>query len=169
MSEHELSMPSALYNTIINKSKANYRPTARQPTENRKNIRCTDEEERRKRDWMKAMYTVYTMSWASALLYDGCFIESMPFIDPTHWTTTGNCIFNIRWTRLDWGSFVTNKEIIENSQKTWEVSCTGPLNEAWLDRTVHQIFYNFFFISTHYVLFDMLLPGRWIGRLRFET
>lgn len=75
----------------------------------------------------------------------------------------------IRWTRLDWGSFVTNKEIIENSQKTWEVSCTGPLNEAWLDRTVHQIFYNFFFISTHYVLFDMLLPGRWIGRLRFET
>lgn len=64
------------------------------------------------------MYTVYTISWASALLYDGCSLNQCHLLTPLTGQLTATAYSPIRWTRLDWGSFVTNEEIIENSQKT---------------------------------------------------
>lgn len=91
--------------TIINKSKANYRATVRQTTEkknthiHRKSVLAVDERERKR---LNGCMCVCTMSWAFALFYTGCFFESMPFIDPTHRKTDGNCIFTILWTLLNW-------------------------------------------------------------------
>lgn len=55
-----LSIPHTVYNTIINKSKANYRATARQTTEEKnhslctfssKKCACTDEREKKEIQW----------------------------------------------------------------------------------------------------------------------
>lgn len=104
---------------------------------------CIDEREKKRlSEWKRCI--LYTMSWAFALLYDGCFIESMPFVDPPHTETT---------------SFTTQENPTATAYIHHTIDWTGHCTQC-----IHQIFYNFFFIPTHYILFGILLPGRWIGQ-----
>lgn len=120
---------------------------------------------------------MYTVLWASALCAMDVSLNQCHLLTPhKHKMKKAkvNCIFTILWSdRLDWNIFLTNKyQILLNFPNScfpfsssnflflvssYNIRCElGPWNRTWLDWTVHQTFYNFFYIDKlHYVLFDM--------------